>query len=68
MKNKCIHFHICINSPTPLCSDSKCSLIKQEKVKEDQIRLEEVRQALDTYKVSLGLNIDDSFNKLNIIK
>lgn len=65
MKNKCIHFHICINSPTPLCSDSKCSLIKQEKVKEDQVRIENVRQAIDEYKLSLGLSVEDSFSKLD---
>jgi len=49
---KCQHFHICVNSYNPLCSDSKCSLIKQEQGREDQSRLESVRRAIDKYKTN----------------
>ena len=49
---KCLHFHICVNSYNLLCSDSQCSLIKQEQKKEDQVRLESVRQAIDEYKAN----------------
>ena len=66
---KCIHYHICINSYNLLCSDSKCKLVKSEKVKEDQVRLERVRQCIDDYKDQLGLDkVKGSFLDLNLEK
>jgi hypothetical protein len=59
---KCIHYHICINSYNLLCSDSKCKLVKFEQKKEDQVRLERVRQAIDDYKNSVGI---ENFEQLN---
>jgi hypothetical protein len=62
---KCIHYHICVNSFNLLCSDAKCSLVKQEQKKEDHVRLEAVRQMLDEYKRNEGIAsfLDRNLNK-----
>jgi hypothetical protein len=60
---KCIHYHICINAYELLCNDSKCSLVKNLKQKEDMIRVEKVRQAIDEYKANLRIK---SFSELDV--
>jgi len=52
---KCIHYYICLNSFETLCNDSKCNINKEIIKRDDKVRLELVRQAIDNYKREHGI-------------
>ena len=67
-KYSCLHYHICLNSYSLLCNDSKCRLEKQNKQVGDSTRLEKVRQAIDCYKADLGIESFLDLNKKQVDK
>jgi hypothetical protein len=58
----CLHYHTCLNSSSLLCNDNKCILVKHREEFNDKVRVERVRQAIDSYKADLGIQ---SFLDLN---